>query len=275
MIKIYMVGYGAYVVTVEKDVYVVDAGTPRIGMYNMVPFLKKINVTKIKRVFVTHYHHNHVGGVPALIRNFDVEVVQTNGVYSDDQGASYVKADPLAKEELLRVIDYKKTPYLFEEHGNEYDDKNVTIQIWRPKSEENPGGYTTNPNRSSMMCRFVYEDFSILFGGDLVVPALYEEVYAQLGTVPQATVFAHPHHGDRNAAVDVVYDPINPRLALIEYISSATDTKAYLDSKDIEHVQLPAGDKIIKTVTGFGDGTYVVEEDVNIPRLGWISPSYN
>ena len=59
--------------------FLVDAG-PKTFSYDagekvVTPFLRRRSISIIDAIVVTHPHSDHVGGVPYLIRNFDVKQV--------------------------------------------------------------------------------------------------------------------------------------------------------------------------------------------------------
>lgn len=79
------VGYGEAIL-VEKDGYVVlvDGGTKRKEEYDnpgcirAADYLKKIGISSIDLVIITHIHDDHIGGIPDVIRNCIVSEVWIN-----------------------------------------------------------------------------------------------------------------------------------------------------------------------------------------------------
>lgn len=79
------VGYGeAILVTGDDSTILIDGGTNRTeeyehpGCIRTADYLKKIGISKIDLVIITHIHDDHIGGIPEVIRNFPVSQVWIN-----------------------------------------------------------------------------------------------------------------------------------------------------------------------------------------------------
>lgn len=78
------VGKNMTAIEYENEIIVVDAGTafPSADMYGVhlivpdIDYLKE-NRTKVKSLFITHGHEDHIGGIAYFLKEFDVDVYAT------------------------------------------------------------------------------------------------------------------------------------------------------------------------------------------------------
>ena len=56
----------------------IDSGKPAMGTV-VANFIKKRNINTINHLVMTHPHSDHIGGMGAIFRNFDIENVYDSG----------------------------------------------------------------------------------------------------------------------------------------------------------------------------------------------------
>ena len=236
-ILIYNISKGCYVIQSNTGkVYMIDAGEEYMG-YDAVSFIQnKLEVHEVEKIFITHYHYNHVGGVAPVINSMPVGSVLSNGTYSAETREPYGTLDPLAKSAMLDAIAMHNIPYSYHKQGDEFIEGDLKFTFWAPLDEyATKGGTTTDPNgMTGAMIRLDYKDFSILFGGDINREDEVLEIWAEQ-TDLKTDAFAWPHHGDPNTAKDAIIDPMNLRYAFIEDLSRSKSVIGYLEAKHIEY----------------------------------------
>lgn len=120
------VGKNMYCVMTGNEIIITDVGITfpsdeLPGVDYIIPdftFLKK-NESKIKALFITHGHEDHIGGIPFLLQTVNVPAI-----YSPNQAAGLIR-----KKLEDRNIDYKNL-YVYDEN-TKVKFKNMSVEFFR------------------------------------------------------------------------------------------------------------------------------------------------
>lgn len=167
----------------------------RLGRH--VPFWDR----KIEVVLATHPDADHIGGLPALLRTYDVDQVLTTGAESETETSRQFQ---LAIRENTgqdpRHI-FRGAKIVFPQGGE------LVVEYPLAPITENVSDNDTN--EGSVVARFTYGETSFLLTGDL---PREEEV---LGGAEPVTVLKVAHHGSRYSSSETFLEQIRPKEAVV------------------------------------------------------------
>jgi competence protein ComEC len=194
------------------------------GKTTVAPFLRSLGIDRIDCLIATHADADHVGGLPDLLREFQVGTV----VLGPAQSTSKIFA------ELLRSIDAKRVPVIAARQGaalEGFDIRNAELGTRNTEKRiELANAKLESPNKSvqvrllgpipgmddndaSVVTLITDGDARVLAMGDL--SAVGERRLLDAGLAPRAQVLKVGHHGSRFSTSDAFLDAVRPRLALI------------------------------------------------------------
>lgn len=204
----------------------------------IINYLREENVSKIDYVFATHPHSDHIGGMSAVIKAFDI-------------GQIYMpKAVTTTKtyENLLLTIKDKNLKIKAAKAGNtiiDTDDLKLVVLAPNQDSYESLNNY-------SIVLKLTYKEKSFLFMGD--AETLSEKEIT--GDV-QADVLKVGHHGSRTSTSQAFLNKVNPSYAVIsvglnnDYKHPHQEVIDRLEKKNIKIYRTDQNGDIIFTTDGY------------------------
>lgn len=220
-------GQSTLFVSPSGESMLVDTGSPGFGnrdVDRIVEVAKAAGVTRLSYVVITHYHSDHVGGVPELAERIPIGTYVDHGRSvesgkdADDLYHAYVKARDRASHLIVRAGD--RIPI----EGLDVRVVSSTGQtIQRPLAgagQPNPVCKTTKPravdpseNAQSVGMMITFGKFRMVDLGDLtwnkeLALACPEN---KLGTVD---VYLSTHHGLDQSNAPAIVDALRPRVAV-------------------------------------------------------------
>ena len=204
----------------------------------IINYLKEENVSKIDYVFATHPHSDHIGGMSAVIKAFDI-------------GQIYMpKAVTTTKtyENLLLTIKDKSLKIKTAKAGNtiiDTDDLKLVVLAPNQDSYESLNNY-------SIVLKLTYKEKSFLFMGD--AETLSEKEIT--GDV-EADVLKVGHHGSRTSTSQAFLNKVNPSYAVIsvglnnDYKHPHQEVVDRLEKKNIKIYRTDQNGDIIFTTDGY------------------------
>lgn len=223
-------------------IVLIDAGKEEYGG-KIVKYLKSMNVDKIDYVIASHYDMDHIGGMPAVLENFQV-------------GSFY---GPYYREELkIKNSHYKLLIGKLKE-------KNIKLNLARTGMVMNIDGVENYilspvkknykyPNDHSIVMKTIYNKTSFLFTGDLQREGETEAIKRH-GRGLDADVLKVGHHGYEGSSSKRFLELVTPKVSII---SGGNTEKAPIYSKDVYDRLKKVGSEVFST---YEDGNVIVISD--------------
>ena len=158
-----------------------------VGEDVVAPYLWTRAIRRIDVVALTHAHEDHIGGLPAILRDFEVGEVWTGAI---------PEGFPLPFLQVRRM-----------QAGEPFAFGGASVQILAPLPDYEPGA--APKNNDSLVMRIVYGRRSVLLTGDME-----KQIEARL-TVPRTDVLKVGHHGSHSSSMPAFLDAVHPAFALI------------------------------------------------------------
>lgn len=182
------------------------------------PVLSQLKETsELEGIFITHWHHDHIGGIPAIISWLQDNNQKDVGVYVNRQ----VQSSNISKR-LAKTFDEareNKTIILYPAY-KEFPQQAVIIGgcffiLW--PTHENAILYPDDKNLDSVVLRFEVDKFRLLLGGDAE-----GDVWTHINSDDlKADVFRYPHHGaeltatGKDCMANEIINKINPAWIVV------------------------------------------------------------
>lgn len=194
-LKIYFIDVGqgdsTLVITPNGKKLLIDGGGSNTGSYDvgkntLLPYLLNRKITKLDYVVISHFDSDHVGGLLTIINELKVKNIIISKQGKDS--SNYKEFIKIITKKKINVIVVKKDSIINIE-------KNVKLEVIWPEEEQIKENILNN---NSIVMRLNYNNFKILFTGDIEKIAeekILEDVDNKL---LQANILKVAHHRFKN-----------------------------------------------------------------------------
>ncbi len=224
-----------------------------MGRRVVAPFLRRQRVGELAALVVSHGDADHLGGVPAVLQEFDARLVLEPG---QALGTSLYL-------EYLGLVDRHGTPWRAARAGDTLALDSVVVAVLHPSQRWITR--RTEPNENSVVVHLRYGCFDALFTGDIGAPA--ESLLTP--HLPDIDLLKVGHHGSAGGTTDRWLDSARPEAAVISvgrnrYGHPAPAVLGRLAARQVPVWRTDRGG----TVTIRSDGRYF-SIDQGRPSSGW------
>ncbi len=170
-----------------------------VGEDVVSPFLWSRGLKRIDAIVLTHAHEDHLGGLPAVLRNFHVGELW---VGRDVDSAAY--------RNVLAEARAKSVPVVHRLRGESFDWAGVGMKVLWPDTNV-PARAASNDD--SVVLRLEDGKDSLLLTGDIERPV--ERGILADGDELAANFLKVPHHGGKTSSTVPFLDAVHPAVAAI------------------------------------------------------------
>ena len=175
------------------------------GRQALIKALDKAGVNRIKTIFVTHHHRDHMGNIMYVRGKYGVSNIYDSGYVNSGYKAS------VALDRDLRAGRYNGQAL---KAGDKITiDKNYYIEVLAPGDFLNKKDLK-NMNNTSLVLMLHYGSFKMLLTGDAEAP-VEDALQQKYGTALQADVLKVGHHGSKTSSYWPFISKVKPKYALI------------------------------------------------------------
>lgn len=238
-LKITMLSVGkadSILLQVDKKNYLVDTGLFEDGN-TLVARLRKLGVNSLDGLFLTHPHKDHIGGAVAILNSLHVEHVYYTNVVNPQSGLM---------KKVKKLIEDKHIDAVLVTAPMDIPLKNgASFKVFWPEKDHLTVPGDTNVNPNSMVMRFTYQDFTMMFTGDA-----YTQTEAKIMSLYDAKelksdVLKVGHHSSNTSSSMNWLRTVKPMVAVIS-CGNEPGTRKYPNKTVLKRLKT-AGAKIYNT----------------------------
>ena len=171
-----------------------------VGYNTTLPYLLDKGIYKLNYLMFSHFDADHAEGGLAIINSIKVDnIIIGKNCTSNNLKKNIIK---IAKEKKINIIEVSL--------GDKIKIGKVEFEIISPSNDliaENA------INNNSIVCKMIFNKFSILFTGDIEKEA--EEQLLKLNFNFKSDILKVAHHGSISSSTEEFLDIVKPRIALI------------------------------------------------------------
>lgn len=198
-------GDSTLIITPDKKTVLIDGGGSDsfdVGEKVLLPYLLDRRILKIDYVLISHFDTDHCGGILTIMEKVKVK----NIIISEqvEHSENYERFKKLMIHKKIRLIEVKKGDKI---KIGRYSEFKILFPTSRLLSE--------NPlNNNSIVAQFNYNNFKMLFTGDIEKLAEQQILKAEKAEI-RADILKVAHHGSKTSSIPEFIKAVKPKIALI------------------------------------------------------------
>jgi competence protein ComEC len=194
-------GDAALIQAPDGHTTMIDAGPPpRDGSpwgTAVAPLLRRLGISSLDEVIITHMHDDHAGGLVPLLRSCRVKTLIV---------------DPVAIRSLKPVSDADHPQLFAASRGMILGDSTCRLYVLSP--DRMPSDSAGNANRLSVVIKLQFRHFSMVFTGD-AEGGEESRMVEEYGDFLKSDALKVGHHGSRAGTTDEFIATVRPVVATI------------------------------------------------------------
>ena len=206
-------------ITYGDEVWLLDCGDKGMAERG-VKMLQDLGITKIDKLFNSHPHHDHLGGLE--ITNKAVPVGELLVCFPADSTETMVTAMDYARQAGIPVAWYNNGQVFTMGNGN------VSFKFFFADDMD------LDMNNNSAFTLVQYRSRRMLFTADVDRPGQQAILSRVSREDLRAEIIKYPHHG-KTGLFEEFFEAVNPSLAIITNISTDWYGVGYLKSRKVPY----------------------------------------
>ena len=222
----------------------IDAGESDYGE-TVDDYINSCGIDTLKYVVASHPHSDHIGGLPLVLKNNNVEEVLMPEIIEDNLPTTKVY------ERFLDAIYEKDITASYCETGDTYYlSDEVSMEILGPVTQ------VSDLNNMSAICKISVGETEVMILGDAETKEL-KTVYSNGGDF-ESEILVMGHHGSRTSLYEKFLTAVDPMVALIScgsdnsYGHPHAETIEYLEENNIDYWRTDFSGDIVYRLTEEG-----------------------
>ena len=201
-------GDSTFIITPKNKTILIDGGGSNTGSFDvgentLLPYILDKGYNKIDLMIISHFDSDHVGGLLTILEEIKVEKVLI--AKQEEQSENYKRFFNIVKEKNIPVIVGKR--------GDKINiEKDLYLDILFPESEQIEENMINN---NSLVFNMHYNNFSMLFTGDIEEIAEKRIIEITNKSRLKADIIKIPHHGSKTSSTRELLEIVLPKIALI------------------------------------------------------------
>ena len=198
-------GDSTLIITPDKKTVLIDGGGSDcfdVGEKVFLPYLLDRRILKVDYVLISHFDTDHCGGILTIMEKVKVKniIISEQAEHSEN----YERFKKLMIHKKIRLIEVKKGDKI---KIGRYSEFKILFPTSRLLSE--------NPlNNNSIVAQFNYNNFKMLFTGDIEKLAEQQILKAEKAEI-RADILKVAHHGSKTSSIPEFIKAVKPKIALI------------------------------------------------------------
>lgn len=198
-------GDSTLIITPDKKTVLIDGGGSDsfdVGEKVLLPYLLDRRILKVDYVLISHFDTDHCGGILTIMEKVKVKniIISEQAEHSEN----YERFKKLMIHKKIRLIEVKKGDKI---KIGRYSEFKILFPTSRLLSE--------NPlNNNSIVAQFNYNNFKMLFTGDIEKLAEQQILKAEKAEI-RADILKVAHHGSKTSSIPEFIKAVKPKIALI------------------------------------------------------------
>ncbi|MDD5096748.1 MAG: MBL fold metallo-hydrolase [Candidatus ainarchaeum sp.] len=233
LLKIYIINVSQadsiLIMTPQNKTILIDAGSKMKpnSSTNAIAFLHQMNISRIDYLIATHYHEDHIGGMPAIFNAFEVGTVYDNG--NCGNYSSGVQRDFQLYASSHEFIHVSQDTSL--QIDSCLSESTLIAPYAPPGNCFNSNRDTSNENDNSVLLHITYGNTSFLFTGDCEKNC--EEELIQKGENLHSDFLKVGHHGSATSSSPQFLSAASASIYAISTDMARSVTDGYFHPRQI------------------------------------------